>query len=269
MCHGITWQPKPKKERPYLNRLTAERFERYFQIASEMGFQSISYEDLAKWKAGEIDLPNRPIMFDFDHPDWSIGRVVEPIMSQFGYQGNLFINTSPMEKGDTTYRMTWEEIQHLVDLGWHIGAHTHNHYKLDFLTKKDPTGGLIQEQLQICDYMIHEYLGIMPKDFAYTYNTWSEVAEREVKKRYRFARLWVVSEPYLTDKGPVRYADLVGVEGDDEIDGGPPYAVRYITRDTDPYKLPSMELEHFIYDFDAFRSYLSEALDQTALEHGR
>jgi peptidoglycan/xylan/chitin deacetylase (PgdA/CDA1 family) len=174
-----------------------------------------------------------------------------------------------MEKGDTTYRMTWEEIQHLVDLGWHIGAHTHNHYKLDYLTKKDPTGGLIREQLQICDYMIHEHLGIMPKDFAYTYNTWSEVAEREVKKRYRFARLWVVSEPYLTDKGPVRYADLIGVACDDEIDGGPPYAVRYITRDTDPYKLPSMELEHFIYDFDAFRSYLSGALDETALEHER
>jgi hypothetical protein len=49
MCHGVSWQPKPKQERPYTNRLTAERFEKYFQIASELGFQSISYEDLAKW----------------------------------------------------------------------------------------------------------------------------------------------------------------------------------------------------------------------------
>jgi lipoate synthase len=61
MCHGITWQPKPKKERPYLNWVTAERFETYFQIASEMGFQSISYDDLARWRSGESDLPERPI----------------------------------------------------------------------------------------------------------------------------------------------------------------------------------------------------------------
>lgn len=127
MCHGVTWQPKPKKERPYLHRLTEERFETYFRIASEMGFQSISYDDLANWRAGELQLSERPIMFDFDHPDWSIGRVIEPIMSQFDYRGNLFINTSPMEKLDNPYHMTWEEIQYLIDIGWHIGSHTHNH----------------------------------------------------------------------------------------------------------------------------------------------
>jgi peptidoglycan/xylan/chitin deacetylase (PgdA/CDA1 family) len=262
MCHGITWQPKPKKERPYLNRLTAERFETYFRIASEIGFESISYDDLARWFAGESDLPDRPIMFDFDHPDWSIGRVVEPIMSQFGYMGNLFINTSPMEKVDNPYHMTWKEIQHLVDLGWHIGAHTHNHFKIDYLTRKDPSGNAFREQLEKCDEMIYEHLGIKPRDFAYTYNTWSQVAEDEVRKRYRIARLWVTSEPYKTDKGDIRYADLVGAHGDDEIDGGPPYAARYITQSTNPYKVPSMELEHFIFEFDAFRSYLEGALEE-------
>ena len=49
-------------------------------------------------------------MFDFDHPDWSIGRVVEPIMSQFGYQGNLFINTGPGH-GEHTF---WEVLQHAL-----------------------------------------------------------------------------------------------------------------------------------------------------------
>jgi peptidoglycan/xylan/chitin deacetylase (PgdA/CDA1 family) len=169
-----------------------------------------------------------------------------------------------MEKIDNPYHMTWDEIQHLVELGWHIGAHTHNHYKLDYLTKKDPTGNAIREQFEICDEMIHAHLGIMPRDFAYTYNTWSQIAENEVRKRYRFARLWVTSEPYQTDKGQVRYAVLVGADGDDEIDGGPPYSVRYITERTDPYKLPSMELEHFIFEFDSFRSYLAGTLDESA-----
>ena len=107
MCHGVTWQPKTRKERPTVKRLNAERFRRYFEIAFELGFQSISYEDLAKWRAGAGDLPERPVLFDFDHPDWSIGQVVEPIMSRFGYRGNLFINTSPMEKLDNPFYMKW------------------------------------------------------------------------------------------------------------------------------------------------------------------
>jgi peptidoglycan/xylan/chitin deacetylase (PgdA/CDA1 family) len=159
MCHGVTWQPKPQKERPYLNRLTAKKFETTFRIASELGFQSISYDDLAGCCDGDSGLPDRPIMFDFDHPDWSIGKVVQPIMSQFGYKGNLFINTSPMEKLDNPYHMKWDEVQRLVDQGWHNSAHTHNHNRIDYLTKKDPSGKAFREQLEICDDLSHKPLG--------------------------------------------------------------------------------------------------------------
>lgn len=260
MCHGITWQPKPRKIRHTVNRLTAERFQTYFQIASELGFQSISYEHLANWMNGTSNLPERSIMFDFDHPDWSIGRVIAPIMQQFGYAGNLFIHTSPMEKGDNRYTMEWQEISDLLAAGWHIGAHMHRHYNLDYLASKDPSGGLIREELEKCDDLIHTNLGIVPKDFAYTGSTWSRISENEVRQRYRFGRLWIVGTHYKTDEGEIRYADLVGVLGDDEVDGGPPYAARYITEDSHPYRLPSMDLEYLMFEFDAFREYLQGAL---------
>jgi peptidoglycan/xylan/chitin deacetylase (PgdA/CDA1 family) len=260
MCHGITWQPKPRKIRHTVNRLTAERFETYFQIASDLGFQSISYQRLADWMNGSADLPERPIMFDFDHPDWSIGRVIWPIMQRFGYTGNLFIHTSPMEKGDSRYCMDWDEVRDLLQAGWHIGAHMHRHYNLDYLARKDPSGGLIREQLVTCDDLIYTHLGIVPRDFAYTGTTWSRIAEREVRQRYRSGRLWIVGTHYNTDQGKVRYADLVGIPGDDEADGGPPYAARYITADADPYRLPSMDLEYLIFELDAYRAYLQGAV---------
>ena len=119
---------------------------------------------------------------------------------------------------------------------------------------------MIREQLEMCDEMLLAHLGIKPRDFAYTSTTWSQVAEDQVRKRYRFARLWIIGPHYNTDKGQVRYAELVGADGDDEIDGGPPYSVRYITERTDAFKLPSMELEHLIFEFDAFRRYLEGAL---------
>ena len=266
ICHGITWQPRPRKIRHTANRLTPERFTGYFQIASELGFRSISYEQLANWMNGTGNLPERPIMFDFDHPDWSIGRVIWPIMKQFGYTGNLFIYTSPMEKVDDPYCMEWNEIGALLETGWHIGSHMHRHYNLDYLAKKDPSGGLIREELVKCDELIYAHLGIIPRDFAYTGATWSRIAENEVRKRYRFGRLWIVGTQYNTDEGEIRYADLVGISGDDEVDGGPPYAARYITKDSDPYLLPSMDLENLIFEYDAFREYLQGALEPETLQ---
>ena len=57
----------------------------------------------------------------------------------------------------------------------------------------------------------------------------------------------------------MRYADLVDDVGPDEIDGGPPLSARYITKHTHYYKIPSMELEGLIYDYDDFRFYLESA----------
>ena len=56
------------------------------------------------------------------------------------------------------------------------------------------------------------------------------------------------------------HCHLVGVPGPDESDGGPPHAARYITRDCNRYRLPSMELQRLVYAPDAFRAYLEGAL---------
>ena len=58
----------------------------------------------------------------------------------------------------------------------------------------------------------------------------------------------------------MRYAELVKVDGPDEVDGGPPVAARYITATSDPYRLPSMEFQYLIHDPNDFRTYLEGAL---------
>jgi len=58
----------------------------------------------------------------------------------------------------------------------------------------------------------------------------------------------------------MRVADFLGFKQPDETDGGPPNASLYITKATDPYRLPSMELQALINSPGAFRSYLKGAL---------
>lgn len=263
MCHGV--RPRtPDQERPF----DQAHLDSLLAMAAEMGFQSINYDDLAAWRAGQKALPPRAIMIDFDHPFRNICRECFEVLERYGFKGNLFVNTGMLEGiFGGVYRpelkeaaATWEELGELLAAGWHVGAHTVTHPDLSKLSQQDPDGSRLREELEQCDQALKENLGVIAKDFAFTGTSWSSAAEREVKKRYRFGRLWIVGAEYQADGKRIRYADLVGVPGPDEPDGGPPVAARYITETSDPYRLPSMELERLIYEPEAFRRYLEGAL---------
>ncbi|MDP6776619.1 MAG: hypothetical protein QGI83_07640, partial [Candidatus Latescibacteria bacterium] len=84
MCHGIN----PKGNYP----LTEDHFDALVRVAREMGFESIDYDVLEAWRSGSGGLPDRPIMFDFDHPVKSMRLGIHDVLSRYGFAGNLFIN---------------------------------------------------------------------------------------------------------------------------------------------------------------------------------
>ena len=260
MCHGI--------RADHAKPLTVEHLDQLISIASDMGFQSIDYDELARWRDGSASLPERPIMIDFDHPVKSMRYEVREVLDRYGFKGNLFIYTRPYDDSysrslpwDVEYEhMSWDEIGELREAGWHIGAHTVSHPNLSELSVEDPTGDVLREELDRCNQTIRENLGFTPTDFAFTGTSWSTLAEQEVKKRFRFGRLWIIGAEYSVDGKTMRYADLVGASGPDEADGGPPNAARYITEDSEPHRLPSMEFQALIHEPEAFRRYLEGAL---------
>ena len=262
MCHGVDETNRPDMP------LTSKTFDALVSIAAEMGFESINYDRLDTWRADKGDLPARPIMFDFDHPVRSMRYEMHEVLSRYGFAGNLFINTAPMIHSNEALRarygpcMTWDEIGELMAAGWHVGAHTVTHPNLSQLSLEDPRGETLRAELEACDETIQHHLGVTPKDFAFTGTSFSTIARTEVAKRYRFGRLWIVRSLYEVDGQSVRYADLVGVPGEDDADGGPPMAARYITREMDPYLLPSMEIQALIFEPVAFRRYLEGSLEQ-------
>ena len=263
MCHGT--ERKPSEKYP----LPKEHFDRLMKIVRELDFTSINYDQLAAWRAGAGTLPERPILIDFDHPVITMRNEVFETLGRYGLKGNLFVNTgmmdslysAPLPSDDQRGIMTWEELGELVAAGWHIGGHTVTHPNLSKLSTEDPTGEKIRHELVQNNETLRKYLGITPKDFAYTGTSFSTTAEREVSKLYRFGRLWIIGSKYQADGKEVRYADLVNVPGPDEADGGPPMAARYITKATPAYRLPSMEIQALLHKEDAFRKYLEDALN--------
>ena len=259
MCHGTNYAG----EMP----LTKDHFDKLIAVAHEMQFQSIDYDDLEAWRSQDAALPERPIMFDFDHPVKTMWTEVREVFERYGYTGTLFVNTGPMTPGyegppvASEDCMSWDEIGKLVELGWHIGAHTVSHPSLSELFKEDPDGVKLRQELEECDATIEQHLGLKPRDFAFTGTSWSSAAEKAVMERYRFGRLWIIGNEYHVDGEVVRYADFVGVEGEDEPDGGPPMTARYITKQTPAYRLPSVEFQSkLMYQPEQFRAYLEGAL---------
>ena len=255
MCHGISELPA---ERP----LTRGHFDRLMGIAAQLGFESVSYDQLDAWRHRGVPLPDRPIMIDFDHGVISMRHEVLDVLEHYGFKGNLFIDTERMNQ--PTGMMSWDQVGELMAAGWNIGAHTVTHPDLSQLSLADPDGARIAAELQQGDAAIHQHLGIWPQDFAYTGTSLSSAAIQAVSQRYRFGRLWIIGPEYQFDGATVPYADLVGIEGPPEPDGGPPMAARYITRQTAPHLLPSVDLQHLIYQESAFRHYLTAALTETA-----
>jgi peptidoglycan/xylan/chitin deacetylase (PgdA/CDA1 family) len=272
MCHG-TQRQAPARDRRHT--LTPEHFRAQMELVRELGFQSISYDDLAAWRegrAGAGTLPPRPVLLDFDHPVISMRYEVWEVLDELGFRGNLFVNTggleemyrAPLPPREERQLMTWEELGELRDAGWHLGAHTVSHPNLSQLSVEDPGGERLRAELDGNNETLRARLGIEPRDFAFTGTSWSSLAEAEVKHRYRFGRLWIVGSEYQVDGRPLRYAELVGACGPDEADGGPPFAARYATRESDPYRLPSMDLQYLLYELPALRGYLLGALDDVA-----
>ncbi|MGY3152665.1 hypothetical protein ACVL91_007450 [Bradyrhizobium elkanii] len=265
MSHGIDRVPRATANG--FRSLSAVEFDALYSIARELGCETIGYDELEKWLKGRGSLPQRPLMIDFDHPTITMRYEVNDVVQRCGFRPTLFINTAgieaqsrgPLPKIEERRFMTWDEVGDLLKAGWRIGAHTVNHPNLSDLSVQDPTGAKIVEELDKNDETIERRLGLKPRDFAYTGTSFSTQAEHEVKKRYRFGRLWIITSQYNMDGKPARMADVMGIAGADEADGGPPKASRYITRNSNCYRLPSMDTNYLIHDQGPFRRYIEEA----------
>ena len=252
VCHGAN------------DHLTVERFSQLVGIASELGFTAINYDQLYHWLVEAGDLPEKPIVFDFDHPVLSTYESFFPILKEHGFVGNLFVNTGCLEEQSDEVYATWRQISELKNAGWTIGAHTHTHPNLSVLLAEDSTGENLRLEMTKNNQIIQSNLGFEPEYFAFTGAangiTWSDVAEKQARNHYKLGRLWILDSRCEVNGSVARYAEFMGSTEADEVDGGPPNYLRYITRQTPRFKLPAMELEGLIFEPDAFQRYLIGSL---------
>ncbi len=217
-----------------------EQFIQQMDYLAEQGFTTITARQLQPWLAGSAELPGKPIVVDFDDHSMISYKNALPVLRERGQIATMFV-ISGIADGDPwldgnpladteawgVARMRWRELEKLVDAGWDIAAHTRTHWFLTDLPQTPEGDQRIMYELNRGKEDIQANLGVMPTHFGYPNALWNQRIEAMVKQVYQSAR-------HATYTGPARY----------------------ITRDTDPYRLPTMNVNYFM-SFDEFKGLVN------------
>ena len=207
-------------------------FVRQLQYLRDHGFSVVTHEDLYHWLRGKADLPEKPVLIDFDDNRGAVYEHAFPILQQYGWQATCFVISAladsqlPELQSDYAW-MTWQELGELRDAGWIIGAHTRTHPNLRELEEAGRHASAVAE-LEQCQRDIKCKLGLTPFCFAYAgYASWNEATEEAVGQFYQTARIGY----YGTTEKPFRY----------------------VTRQSNPLRLPA----HVIHEQLSFAEFVA------------
>ena len=240
MIPAITYHQVLSEDMPIRERKSGEGiisgqiylndFVQQMDYLAEEGFTTITHDQLYQWLTGQGELGPKPIAIDFD--DHSMISYINalPVMRQRGQVATMY-TISGIADGDPTLprdmwsiaRMRWPELKILIEAGWEIGAHTRTHLYLTAAPQGPEGDAQIMHELVQGMADIKQHLGVVPHHFAYPNGLWDNRAEDMVKQVYKSARHY---------RG-VGHAD-------------------YISRETDPYRLPTMNI-NYLLPFEDFK----------------
>ncbi len=205
-------------------------FIRQMDFLADEGFTTITARELQAWLLGSGDLPQRPIVVDFDDHSLISFKTALPVMQERQQRATMFV-ISGVADGDpwldgnpradteawSVARMRWPQLEVLIEAGWDIAAHTRTHWFLTELPEGPEGDERIMYELVRGKEDIEANLGLTPTHFGYPNVLWNERVEAMVIQVYHTAR----------------HGQYYG-------------KAEYITNHTNRYRLPTMNISYLL-----------------------
>lgn len=235
LSEGMPVRTRSAGEGLHSGQVYLGEFTRQMDYLAEAGFTPVAPDQLHAWLTSGAELPPRPIVIDFDDHSMITYKNALPVMRKRGLSATMFV-ISGVADGDpwldgnpladteawSIARMRWRELAKLVEAGWAIAAHTRTHWFMTDLPEGSEGDERIRYELVRGKQDIEANLGFTPTHFGYPNALWNERIEAMVKQEYRTAR----------------HGQYFG-------------RAEYITRATNPYRLPTMNI-NYLLSFDDF-----------------
>ncbi len=94
-------------------------FEQQVRMLYELGYTSITLSQMVDVLREGGELPERPVMFTFDSTELGQWKNAYPILTKYGFVGNLMIQANHV---DAKNSLSKDQIQEMLDAGWEIGS---------------------------------------------------------------------------------------------------------------------------------------------------
>lgn len=134
-------------------------FEEQLQYLANMGYTSVTLDEVADYFRGEGELPAKPIVITFDDGYEDNQRVAVPLLRKYGFKAIIFVVSDYV--GKPGY-LTWQQLRAVQERAISIGSHTMNHADL---AKVD--AGELAEQLRNSKTSLEKGLGTSVDYIAY------------------------------------------------------------------------------------------------------
>ena len=122
-----------------------EEFRRHLSLLERWGFSSITFDDYRLFKAGEINLPKKPVIITFDDGYVDTYELAFPALKEYGMKAVVFVvgdrslATSVWDEAyglPTAQLMPEQQILELHRYGFEIGSHSMTHAQLPHIARE-------------------------------------------------------------------------------------------------------------------------------------
>jgi peptidoglycan/xylan/chitin deacetylase (PgdA/CDA1 family) len=125
--HAVAERPGQLDDWPPGARLyvfTIDELRRQLDHLAAERFTAISLAHLVRWRQGEAELPERPIVLSFDDGHKSNAELAVPALRERGQRAIFFVTAGRVGTGEAA---SWPQLKAMLSQGMEIGSHTLTH----------------------------------------------------------------------------------------------------------------------------------------------
>ncbi len=157
------------------NYVTPERFEEHLRFLKDNNYNVISLHELVNQKKAQKPIARKTVVITFDDGYANNYSDAYPLLKKYDFPAIIFV---PSDAVGTKGRLTWSQMEEMVDGNIAIGSHTRNEAYLP-----EQSGEQLYNEIQRSQEILEESLGQKIRYFAYPTGGFT----KEVKKVVREA----------------------------------------------------------------------------------
>lgn len=178
--------PDEDKERYYKDNMwvaSLSSFQEQMQLLHDLGYHTLTLDEVAEWKRGERKLKGKNVVITFDDGFKSTIEFAQPILKQYGFQGSVFVIGSAIPDKTKPYDPSLRQHASLKEMRDQSVLRFYSH-SYDLHKKKSSNGGFKVNALDMEELRkdtLQEKQLVSITYYAYPYGKYNDSIQKVLK----------------------------------------------------------------------------------------